>query len=256
MKDSGDGLAMLFALAVKAISYGAKTGAEAVEGIVNKEVKKGKIREKLNILEYAENAKNKKNYYTPDDDDEDTVVGLIQVKDPDFKKEMFEHYAEDIFRKFMKAYSDNDLDSVRKYVDINLIELFKMQSGKNNNLKEKEELNIKNFNYVDIFGYHKEGEFEVVSVALGINYYDYIKNAQGDVIKGSDKNVLHTVYLLSFSRKQGGKTIDNIKDYKDGKAYCPNCGGEITNSYSECEHCHTILYNSTENWLLTHIEEM
>ena len=97
---------------------------------------------------------------------------------------------------------------------------------------------------------------EVISVALGINYYDYIKDNNGEIIKGSDKIKLYTVYVLSFSRKQGGKTIKSIKEYKDGKAYCPNCGGEITNSFSECEHCHTILYNSTENWLLTHIEEL
>ncbi len=252
MSDSEDILVMLFVAAVKAVAYMTKTTVETIDATINK----GKIREKLSILEYAEDAKNRKNFYTPDEDDEDTLVGFIKVKDPNFDKVMFEHYAEDVFKKFLKAYCDRDLDSLRKYVDINIIEAFKLQYNKNSSIAGKEEIIIKDINYVDFFGFHQEGNVEVVSVALGMNYYDYIKDNQNNIIVGSDKATLRTVYLLSFSRKKGGKTINNIKDYKDGKAYCPNCGGEITNSYSECEHCHTILFNSTENWLLTHIEEM
>jgi len=156
----------------------------------------------------------------------------------------------------MIAYCDNNLDSLRKYVDANILELLKIQANKNDILTAKEEIVIDAVNYVDFFGYHMEGNLDIVSVAVGANYYDFAKDTEGNVVRGSDKIMNRSVYLLSFARKTGSKTINNIKDYKDGVAICPNCGAKIVNSYSECEFCHTILYNGTENWLLTHIEEL
>lgn len=239
----------LFAFAVTKLK-------DTVEEKINIKINKEKARNKLNILEYAENAKNKKNYYTPDESEEERLIELIKRKDPEFNKELFEHYAEDIFRKLMHAYCNNEFESLRKYIDINILETLRTQAMKNYALKEKEEIIVESVNYVDFFGYHTEGKIEVVSVALGVNYFDFIKNVDGKITKGSDKIKNRTTYLLSFARTSGAKTINNIKDYKDGVAYCPNCGGAITNSYSECEFCHAILYNSTDNWLLTHIEEM
>ncbi len=252
-----DGLAVLFALAVKAIAAGAKNGAELIDNKINLEKKKEKINNNLSIMEYnAEDDEDVKQYYTPNETEEERIVNLIKNNDPDFDKELFEHYAEDIFRKFMNAYCTYDFDSLIKYVDINIIELFRTQSMKNYALNEREEIKIDSVNYVDFFGFHKEGRMEIVSVALGVNYYDYTKNADGEITKGDDKVKIRSTYILSFARRIGSKTINNIKDYKDGVAYCPNCGGKIINSYSECEYCHTILYNGTDNWLLTHIEEM
>ena len=244
----------IFKYSVNVVAEILKLGLDAADQIINEQKQKVKLREKLNILEYAENAKNKKNYYTPNEPEEDRLVDLIKLNDPDFNKEMFEHFAEDVFRRFQKAYCDKNFDSLRKNVDINILELFKVQAMKNADLKET--IEVEDINYVDFFGYHKEGKLEVVSVALGTNYYDYIVDKEGKMVSGSDKIKSHSVYLLSFSRKIGGKTISNIKSDKDGAICCPNCGGKIINSFSECEFCHTILYNSTENWLLTHIEEM
>ena len=250
---SGD---ILFEVAAELVVTALRKGKESIEEKIYIEKNKEKVRDRLKILEYAEDAKNKKNYYTPNEPEEERLVELIKMHDPEFDKELFEHYAEDVFRKFMYAYCNNEFDSLRKYVDINILEMFRTQAIKNYALKEKEEIQIEAVNYVDFFGYHQEGNIEVVSVALGVNYYDFIKNADGKITKGSDKIKNRSTYLLSFARTSGAQTINNIKDYKDGVAYCPNCGGKITNSYSECEFCHAILYNSTDNWLLTHIEEM
>ncbi len=217
---------------------------------------KERINQKLAILEYTENAKNKKSFYTPNENEETRIVEQIKIKDPSFNIQLFEHYVEDVFRKLMIAFVDNNLDYLRKYVNSNILEVFKIQASKNALTLEKENLKIENINYVDLFGYHEEGNLEVISLAVGANYYDFATDKNGKVIKGSDTIMKRSVYLLSFARKIGSKTINNIKDYKDGVAYCPNCGGKIINSYSECEYCHTILYNGTDNWLLTHIEEM
>ena len=250
---TGDPVLQLFATALAFASKGVK---EQVIDKINREKNKERINDRLSILEYAENVRNRKNIYTPNETEENRIVEKIQSNDPEFNKELFERYAEDIFRKLMNAYCENKLDSLRKFIDINIIELLKTQSNRNASLIEKEEMIIKDVNYVDFFGFHNEGNLEVISVAVGVNYYDFAKDKKGNVIKGSDKIMVRSVYLLSFARKVGSKTINNIKDYRDGFAYCPNCGGKIVNSYSECEYCHTVLYNGTDNWLLTHIEEM
>ena len=247
---------VILELFANSIRLAAQKTKELVVDKVEKEKKKERINEKMAILEYVENAKNKKNFYTPNEIEEERIVEQIKSDDPDFNKELFEHYAEDVFRKLMIAYCENEVDSLRKYVDVNILELFKMQAAKNALTPEKEQIVIKQINYVDFFGYHKEGNLEFISAAIGVNYYDFATNDEGKVVKGSDKILNRSVYLVSFARKIGSKTINNIKDYKDGVAYCPNCGGKITNSYSECEFCHTILYNGTDNWILTHVEEM
>ena len=239
-----------------ALAYASRGIKEYVVDKINQEKSKERINDKLAILEYAESMKNKRNVYTPNEAEEDRLVDQIKHNDPDFNKELFEHYAGDIFRKLMNAFCENTLDSLRKYIDVNILELLKIQASKNASLKVKEEMIIKQVNYVDFFGFHNEGNLEVISVALGVNYYDFAKDKEGNIIKGSDKIMVRSVYFLSFARKAGSKTINNIKDYRDGIAYCPNCGGKIVNSYSECEYCHTVLYNGTDNWLLTHIEEM
>lgn len=252
MTDS-DSLLDLFVTVVRVIASETKLGAKIMNEVVQKDINKEKARERLRILEYAEETENIKKFYTPNEAKENELVAEIQKKDPDFDKELFEKYAEEIFEKFQQAYCNNDLDALRKYVDINVIELFKLQASQKYILNEKETITIDCINYVDFYDYHIEGELEIIGVAIGVNYYDYIKNKADEIIKGSDKIKNRSVFFLTFARKLGGKTINNIKD---GAMCCPNCGGKITNSYSECEFCHTILYNGTENWLLTHIEEI
>ena len=250
---TGDPVLQLFATALAFASKGVK---EQVIDKINREKNKERINDRLSILEYAENVRNRRNIYTPNETEENRIVEKIHLTDSEFNKELFEHYTEDVFRKFMNAFCENNLDSLRKYVDVNILEMFKLQADKNAQTPEIEEIIIDRINYVDFFGYHIEGDLEVVSVAVGANYYDFAKDKEGKIVSGSDKIMNRSIYLLSFARKVGSKTINNIKDYKDGVAICPNCGGKIVNSYSECDFCHTVLYNGTENWLLTHIEEL
>lgn len=246
----GAGVALLFVAIAKSISYSVKLGAEIADSLINQE----KIRKRLNILEYQEDAKNKKSFYTPNESEEDRLVEQIKINDPDFDKVLFEKFVQDIFTKFQTAYCNNNLDSMRKFVDVNIIEQFKVQAVQNKLLNETEKMDVVDFNFVDFFGYHIENGLEVISVAVSLVLYDYVKDKDANIIRGSDKIKRREVYILSFARKLGGKTINNIKDYKEEVSHCPNCGSTITNSYSECEHCGTILFNSTENWLLNHIE--
>ncbi len=255
--DEVDILATLFAFSVEAIMAGSKATVELIDDKLNKEVKKGKLREKLSILEYQEDAKNKRSFYTPNEDEENRIVDCIKLEDPDFNKELFEKFALDVFKKFQKAYCENNLNSVRKFVDINVIEAFSIKASQNEMLKYKETIDVVSDNFVDFFGYHKEGGTEVVSVAISIVYKDYIKDEEGKIIKGDERINQRGVFILSFSRKEGGKTINNIKDYsKNSVVRCPNCGAEIVNSFSQCDSCGTTLFNSTENWLMTYIEPL
>ena len=222
--------------------------------IIGRKLYKNHISETMAPLERLEDVKIKSGVYTPNEAEEERIVSLIKSKDPQFDKELFELFVQEIYIRFVKAYTNNDLDSMQKYVDINIIENFKLQIYQKNALELKDYVELLEFNYVDFFGYHTEGENEIVSVATNIDMYEYTKDNEGTIVIGSDKIKKSMTFILSFTRKVGGKTINNLKDYKDGKVHCPNCGGVITSSYSECEHCGTTLFNSTENWLLSHID--
>lgn len=217
-------------------------------------IARNKARRKVEPLERLEDYQGAHNLYTPNEQEEERLVGLIKLEDPDFDKELFEKFVEDIFSKFEKAYCDNKLDNLRKYVDINIIEKYKIKISQKNVIEQKDYIEILKYNFVDFFGYHKEGGNEIISVAVGVILHEFTKDREGTLVDGSDKEPQRRTFLLSFARTIGGKTINNIKNYEEGIAHCPNCGAEITNSYSECEHCGTTLFNSTENWLLNHIE--
>ena len=249
--------AALFAYTVKSIVKGTKVTAEFIDDKIHEEVKKAKLRNVLDILEYQEDAKRKKSFYTPNEDEENRIVNCIKINDPEFNKELFEKFAFSVFKDFQKAYCENNLNSLRKYVDINTIETYSLQASQNEMHGYKETIEVLSNNYVDFFGYHKEGNLEIVSVAVSTVYIDYIKDKQGEIVAGSDKAKQRGVFILSFARKIGGKTINNIKDYSENATlYCPNCGAEIINSFNQCENCGTTLFNSTENWILNHIEEL
>ncbi len=257
MSRSNDNGAFLFSVLVKSSVALADVLGEMIDEKVHKEIKKQKMRQILDILEFQEDAKSKRSFYTPNEDEENRIVECIKKNDPEFNKELFEKFAEDVFRKFQKAYCENNLDSVRKFVDVNVIETFGVRSYQNQMNGYKETIDIADINYVDFFGYHNEGNVEVVSVAVGIVFKDYVVDETGEVIAGSDKYKKRSTYILSFARKIGGKTINNIKDYTEGSiSHCPNCGADIINSFSQCESCGTVLFNSTESWLMNHIEEL
>ena len=102
--DSGD---ILFEFAVELVAAALQKGKDKIEEKIYTEKNKEKVRNKLNILEYAEDAKNRKNYYTPNEPEEERLIEKIKRQDAEFNKELFEHYAEDVFRKFMYAYCNN-----------------------------------------------------------------------------------------------------------------------------------------------------
>ena len=224
--------------------------------IIGRKIARNKIAENLEPLEHNDEFGKRNRIYTPNESEEERIVNNIKIKDPGFEKELFEKFVKDVFNRFEEAFTDNELNRVRKFVDVNIMERYKMIIAQRKACNQKQYVKIVDYNFVDFFGYQFEGKHEIVSVAVGTIMYDYVKDEEGNIVEGSDKNKVKRTYLLSFARKQGGQTINNIKDYTEEISHCPNCGAEIKNAYSECEHCGTVLFNSTENWLINHIEIM
>ena len=213
-----------------------------------------KARNRLDILEYNADVSKRKSFYTPDEDEERRLVELIKNDDPNFDRENFEKFVESVYRKFVEAYCSNNISSLKRYIDINIIEYYRLKEYQNQMLKHKKHIDILKFNFVDFFGYHKEADLDIISVAVGVVCYKYTQNANNEIISGSDKASQNEVILLSFARKKDAKTIKSVKEYIDGKYTCPNCGAEIKTISNVCEHCNTALYNSTSSWIINHME--
>ena len=213
-----------------------------------------KVRENLDILEYNADVSKRKSFYTPNEDEERRLIELIKLDDPNFDKENFEKLSENVYRKFVDAYCKNNIESMRKYMDVNIIEFYRLKEYQNQMLKHTKHIDITNINFVDFFGYHKEAGLDIISVAVGVVCYNYMKNGNNEIISGSDSAKQTEVVLLSFARKSGAKTIKSINEFEEGQDVCPNCGAKITSITNVCEHCGTALYNSTSNWIINHME--
>ena len=213
-----------------------------------------KVRDNLDILEYNADVSKRKTFYTPNEIEERRLIEIIKEDDPDFDSESFEKLAESVYRKFVEAYCKNNIDSMRKYMDVNIIEFYKLKEYQNQMLKHTKYIDIVNINFVDFFGYHKEADLDIISVAIGVVCYNYMKNGNNEIISGSDSAKQTEVILLSFARKSGAKTIKSINEFEKGQNVCPNCGAKITSITNICEHCGTALYNSTSSWIINHME--
>jgi len=241
----------------------AESDAEALEQwnfrvkkVINPIEERQKVRTNLDILEYHEDSKIRMEYYTPNEAEENRLVEQIKQTDPNFDKEYFKRYADYVIRDFFRAFSNKNMDALRKSVDVNIIALFNSRIYQNTVFGIEEHFELLDTNYVDFFGYQKEANVEIISVAIGMVYYTYKKKKSGEIVDGSDKIKRRSTFLLSFARNIGGQTIKTDDSFKSEGITCYNCGAKITNPYSRCEYCGTVMYNSTENWLLNHIEKL
>ena len=77
---------------------------------------------------------------------------------------------------------------------------------------------------------------------LNVKMYDYVVDANNDVIRGNKNRKINITYLIIFVKPLAAKNITN----------CPNCGGKLNDTAREkCEHCDTIIVKSRNEFVMS-----
>lgn len=185
------------------------------------------------------------------DDEEEEIK--IKKKDPDFSKEIFLLWAEEIYIKTQTALSDKEVKSIRIYQTPNLVKKCKKQIQvfiNNNTTNVIEQISIKNS---ILLNFYEQGHNEVLSVRLKVKQIDYlIQDESGQVLSGSKLKERNIKCFMTFMRLKGTKTT-NIKS--NNKINCPSCGGPNNLTISgSCKYCNSMIKLNQTDWLLEDIE--
>ncbi len=178
------------------------------------------------------------NYY------EDIDINKIKEIDPNLDITEFKQRAYNIYKDIQEAWMNFDTDTIR---NLTTDELYNMYKSQLDTLKLKKQKNImKNFELKDIkiFDIKKEGDVITLKVYLNVSCYDYvIKEATGEITRGTDKMKMNIKYELSFVKS----STNNKKIEK-----CPNCGAPVNIiSSSTCPYCDSILVKNSSDYVMS-----
>ncbi len=179
------------------------------------------------------------------------VAAKIIKSNPDFSESGFLNHVSSAFYEIQKAWNNKDLSTVRRYISDGVWQRFTTQFLIMDQLKQTNRLeNICiHSHYID--SYEKDGDFDIVHVAIKASLMDYFE-CELDRSMNSGGPEVFTEYW-SFIKRRGAVTKD-IYSTLD----CPSCGAAITETMGElarCPYCSTLLNSGEYDWVLSEITQ-
>lgn len=162
-----------------------------------------------------------------------------------------ESVVKEFFMRIYSAWSTNKLDSVRNLLTDRTYEsfMFWIDAYKSAGLVNKlENINISNVQLVSI---DKDKFYESITVRIFASSFDYVIDASGKVVGGSNKKTRSFSEYWTFIRRQGVEM--DAYNYST----CPNCGApaDKMGQAGVCEYCGTKISNGDFSWVLAIITQ-
>lgn len=174
----------------------------------------------------------------------DLSIDKIREVDPDMDINDFKNKAFDIYKKLQIAWMNFDTSSIR---EMTTDEIYNMYSSQLETLKLKGQKNImKDISLIDskIIFIEKVGHVITTNVYMKVRCYDYvIKESTGEVVRGTDKNMIVIEYILSFVKSA---------DESELVEKCPNCGAKVDiKASSTCPYCDSTLVKDSGDYVMS-----
>ena len=181
-----------------------------------------------NISNSINGSNNISNYKDIDSEKIKSIDKDLNVSE--FKTKVFRTY-----KDIQTAWMNFDTDTIRK---LTTDEIYNMYSSQLETLKLKKQRNImKDIELIDvkIIDIHKD---------LNVKCYDYvIKDATGEVTRGTDKSKMNIKYKLSFVKSASNNNTEEK---------CPNCGAPVDIvSSAVCPYCDSTLVKDAGDYVMS-----
>lgn len=185
------------------------------------------------------------------DFEEFSVEKAIKKVDADYNEKAFLNMAEDTFRKYCDAMSNND-SRILKAIETedlflkhnHIIEKYKSQRKKK--MHQIEQINSKRI--LNFSAKHGVGSVANLWVEIKAEMLRYDATLSGSPLSDFYPEVRYEIFQLGFEKQ-------NIPKVKNQSLNCPNCGAPHTiQTVGICPYCRTMVVVAKDNWLLCDVK--
>lgn len=186
---------------------------------------------------------------------DEEITASIRAHDPNFSKEKFLSWSEQVFVQLQQAWTERDWKKARPFESAELFNLHKSQLDeyiRNGTINIMENVCV---NESFLCDYAAEEKYEFLTVFMNTRYNDYIvKEDTKAVLKGDPNRTYNVQYKLKFMRSIGVVTSEMSNK---STVQCPNCGAPVDVSETgECAYCGTIITNGEHDWVLCNMDDV
>ena len=174
--------------------------------------------------------------------------------DPQFSAEQFLQRSKDAFFRIQKAWSQQDMDTVRHFISEGVYERFSLQLREQRDSRYRNCVDNIHIHHTEIANMYFENQFDVITVLIHAQADDYDLDLQTDKrIKGTTTKEAF-IEFWTYVRSSSVKTRQNVKGLVEG--HCPNCGAMIIlNASAQCQFCKSLVSNGQYDWVLAEITQ-
>jgi len=172
-------------------------------------------------------------------------------QNPDFIEELFRKKVNIAFYGIQDAWMAQDMRKVRKFISDGVYQRFNVQFIMMKKLQQYNKLSGINLHSVTIADFRKDGQYDVIDVALHASLTD--KFVSEKIPRLSSGGYESFVEYWTFIKKSG---------YTPGDIYenpnCPQCGAalpEIEGETGICPYCKAVVNSGDFDWVLSEITQ-
>ncbi|PLW93023.1 MAG: hypothetical protein C0592_07770 [Marinilabiliales bacterium] len=170
---------------------------------------------------------------------------------PSFNEEGFKKKVEIAFHGIQKAWMEQDMKSVRKFISDGVYQRFHTQFVMMQELGQRNELKDIKLHSMTMTKVRVDGLYDVIDVAIHASMTDHFKSEKFKNLGSGGYESF--VEYWSFLKKRG----ESKGDLYSGQ-HCPNCGAELSDiqgEISKCKYCGAITNSGEYDWVLSEITQ-
>lgn len=186
---------------------------------------------------------------------DEEITRMIREHDPDFSRERFLSWAEQVFVQLQQAWTERDWKKARPFESEEIFNLHKSQLDeyiRDGTINVMENVCV---NESFLCDYAAEDKYEFLTVFMNTRYNDYVvREDTREVVRGDRDRTYNVRYKLKFMRSLGVKTGDMSNK---STVKCPNCGAPVdVNAAGQCAYCGTVITNGEHDWVLCNMDDV
>lgn len=182
------------------------------------------------------------------------IVPAIQAIDPNFSRDAFINWGNEVFITLQQAWTERDWSKIRPFEKEELYRQHEMQLQeyiRTGRINVIERVNIRQ---AYLHRYQRDAQYEYLTVYMETRMNDYIIDEKTqNVVKGDPNRDYYLNYLLTYMRRTG--VLTDAAKSNHSTVSCPNCGAPVSiTSAGRCEYCDHIITTGEHDWVLSSLD--